>query len=232
MMKWQKLLRMWCACMVLLALGSCVPDIEDLQENNGINSTPGNRSYVDLGLSVKWANCNIGADCPWEYGAYYAWGEIEEKKDIYLDNYTWYCENADGTYFFEPIDYDISGSYRYDAAYRRWGSDWRIPTLEEIKELMYECAWSWTRVQGVYGYRVTGPSGNSIFLPAAGDRNGDEYEERGVSGYYWCGTSAYDAEEEPYGLWAHIIFFSDGEAGDLYYAERSWGFSIRPVYVY
>lgn len=231
----RKQLLLWCACLACFALCSCVEDLSDV--NLAVESRyPDSRSYVDLGLSVKWANCNIGAEYPWEYGSYFCWGETYVKDAYYLDNYFCYRESTEELveeryYYFETIDHEISGSYSYDAAYYQWGYDWRMPTYSEISELVENCSWRWTSVRGVYGYIVTGPNGNSIFLPAAGDRNGYDAEECGLSGYYWCGTSAYDYGDY-YGDSAYLLSFSDGENGDVYYAARSWGFSVRPVYRY
>ena len=219
----------WCLCIMSLSLGSCVREHENLFE---AVATPDSRSYVDLGLSVRWANCNVGAEYPWEAGDYYCWGENYVKEAYFLDNYEYYYEDssADMGYGFQLIDQEIDGTY-YDAAYSNWGYEWRMPTYEEMEELVEYCSWRWTTVRGYEGYMVTGPNGNSIFLPAAGDRNGYEYEEVGYSGYYWTGSNAYDYGDF-YGESAYILSFDSGEVGDMYYVSRSWGFSVRPVYRY
>lgn len=109
--------------------------------------------YVDLGLSVKWATCNIGANNPEEYGGYYAWGETKTK-ELYTD------ENS--VTYGKHIG-DISGNAKYDAATANWGGSWRIPTYEEVNEIMYMCTWEWTDLNGIKGYKVTGWNGNHIF---------------------------------------------------------------------
>lgn len=230
-MKGKKLLCLWSICMICLALGSCMPDIEELNEGT-VNGEPGSRSYVDLGLSVKWANCNVGAEHPWEYGGYYCWGETYEKSSYYIDDYKCYYETeySEYGYDYEFLFYDISGSSN-DVAYYQWGYSWRMPTLDEIQELMNDCSWRWTYVRGVGGYMVTGPNGNSIFLPAAGDASGSDYEEQGSSGYYWCGRLAED-EGDADGHDAYLIGFFYGDGTFLYYGDRSFGFSVRPVYKY
>lgn len=232
-MKGEKLLWLWSICMICLALGSCMPEVEDYPRAEVTDGGPGSRSYVDLGLSVKWANCNVGAEAPWEYGDYYCWGETEVKDAYFLDNYEYYYEDSsnDVGYAFTLIDSEIGGSYNWDAALANWGYEWRMPTFEEMEELVNYCSWRWTSVRGKKGYMVTGPNGNSIFLPAAGNRNGYEYEELGYSGYYWTGSSAYDFGNF-YGASAYILGFDGGEKWDMYYAARSWGFSVRPVYKY
>ncbi|MCQ2233189.1 MAG: hypothetical protein MJZ24_00425 [Paludibacteraceae bacterium] len=143
---------------------------------------------VDLGLSVKWAACNLGATKPEEYGNYYAWGETEPKT-TYTENCKW-C----------GVDYDVLKSQgvinsrgnltsRYDAATANWGAGWRMPTLDEIKELQNHCRWISTFMNGVRGYKVTGPSGRSIFLPAAGNRYGYGAHIYGFGGYYWSSSA-------------------------------------------
>ena len=119
---------------------------------------------VDLGLSVYWASCNLGASKPEEYGNYYAWGETSPKSDYTTDNYSYY--NSSTTEYIN-IGSEISGT-EYDAAHVNLGGDWRMPTKDEMQELKSKCTWKWIQISGINGYQVTGPSGKSIFLPAAG----------------------------------------------------------------
>lgn len=121
-------------------------------------------AVVDLGLSVYWCSCNVGAESPEEYGDYFAWGETKPKNSYTQANYSYY--NANTTQYID-IGSDISGT-QYDAATANLGSDWRMPTKEEIKELVDKCTWEWTQINGINGYKVTGTNGNSIFIPAAG----------------------------------------------------------------
>ncbi len=167
--------------------------------------------YVDLGLSVKWARYNVGASSPTGYGNYYAWGETSTKSE--------YTEANSKTYG-QSIG-DIAGDSRYDVARAKWGSTWRLPTANEIDELINKCSWKWTTVGGVKGYKVTGPNGNSIFLPAAGDRNGSSLLGQGSNGYYWSST--------PYGTsTAYSLTFYSGRFSRYWY-RRGYGFSVRPV---
>lgn len=179
--------------------------------------TPG--QMVDLGLSVKWAGWNVGASRPEEYGGYYAWGELHEKSDYYWDTYQYYDQEND-EYIF--IGNNISGT-QYDVARVKWGGSWRMPTLAECKELINKCTWTWTTYNGVEGQKVTGPNGNSIFLPAAGDRYGTGVYYQGSGGYYWSGT-LYEGDS---GL-AYYLRSSGGYA-DWYYSDRYDGISVRPV---
>ncbi len=178
---------------------------------------------IDLGLSVKWASCNVGATAPEEYGRYYAWGETEEKNDYSWDTYkycngtstsmTKYC-TVDNKTTLEPCD---------DVATVKWGGSWRMPTRAEQDELRNSCTWTWTTLNGVKGYRVTGPNGNSIFLPAAGYRGGTGVNYRGSLGYYWS-SSFYSY----YSNDAYYLYFSSGYC-DWYSFYRYYGLTVRPV---
>lgn len=121
-------------------------------------------AVVDLGLSVYWCSCNVGAESPEEYGDYYAWGETKPKSSYTEENYSYY--NND-TKVYTDIGENISGT-EYDAATVNLGSDWRMPTKDEFQELLDKCTWEWTQINGINGYKVTGTNGNSIFIPAAG----------------------------------------------------------------
>ena len=184
---------------------------------------------VDLGLSVKWACCNVGATKPEDYGGKYAWGETEEKSDYDLDTYKWsndsfntvtkYCTSigggtVDNKRVLDPAD---------DVAHVKWGGSWRMPTRDEINELTTKCNWQWTSLNGVNGYRVTGPNGNSIFLPAAVYRSGAELNFRGN---YWS-SSLYDYTSHC----AYALYFNDGSfyPGMQMHYSRYCGLSVRPV---
>ena len=121
-------------------------------------------AVVDLGLSVYWCSCNVGAESPEEYGDYYAWGETKPKSSYTVENYSYY--NND-TKVYTDIGENISGT-EYDAATVNLGSDWRMPTNDEFQELLDKCTWEWTQINGINGYKVTAENGNSIFIPAAG----------------------------------------------------------------
>ena len=154
--------------------------------------------WVDLGLSVKWATCNVGASLPSLYGNYYAWGETYTKGDY-----------SSGTY----------NNPSYDTASANWGGTWRMPTDAEWTELRTKCKWTWSG----NGYKVTGPNGNSIFLPAAGFRTGSSRYGAGSGGYYW--SSSLSAGN-PNDAWL-VLFISGGVNGSSGY--RCYGFSVRPV---
>ena len=162
---------------------------------------------VDLGLSVKWASFNVGATKPEEYGGYYAWGETEEKNDYSWNTYKWcggskttmtkYCTDS----YYGAVDGSLALAPEDDVAHVKWGGDWRMPTVEEMQELIAYCTWKWVAVDDVFGYMVTGSNGNSIFMPAAGYRNGTELYNCGNYGYYWGGTlNTYES------YCAHLVY--------------------------
>lgn len=188
--------------------------------------TPGQE--VDLGLpsGTIWAGWNVGASSPEQYGGYYAWGETEEKSDYDLDTYK-YKVDSDGDGFYEYINIgtNISGT-QYDVARQKWGGSWRMPTLDEIEELTSKCKWTWSQYKGVKGYKVTGPNGNSIFLPAAGYRYGTSLKYAGSNGIYRSATL-----DEHYGF--DDVWFLDFNFG-IYRSLSSYyfpfyGLSVRPV---
>ena len=120
-------------------------------------STPHMEPAVDLGLSVYWASCDLGADRPEDIGDFFAWGETSTKTVFTQENYQYYDAN---TLQYIDIGSDISGT-QYDAATVNLGSDWRMPTEAEIRELKDSCTWEWP---DQYGCKITGKNGNYIYL--------------------------------------------------------------------
>lgn len=186
--------------------------------------------YVDLGLSVKWATCNIGASVPEEYGGYYAWGETESKKKYSWRSYKWCTEGrtsltkycADSRYAM-LIDDKTELDANDDVAHVEWGGTWRIPTIVELYELYSKCKWNWMTKNGVNGYMVTGPNGKTIFLPAAGFNKGSEVCDRGIYGFYWSRLSIKTRADN-----AYCLGFLCGES-KCTNAYRYYGFTVRPV---
>ena len=204
---------------------------------------------VDLGLSVRWANANLGADMPSSFGDYYAWGETKAFGEEDYSNqmnfnynrpathvktfYSWltykYCDGLEPimTKYCSDHDYGIVDDKAElepedDVAHLHLRRDWHIPTYGEMKELVMRCVWVWTDINGTKGFQVFGPNGNSIFLPAAGCRG---YSSRRSidNGYYW--TSLVD---DSYQCNAHCLYFHSGNVSN-YYLGRYLGQSIRPV---
>ena len=178
--------------------------------------------YVDLGLSVKWATCNVGANAPEEYGDYYAWGETTTKSDYFSLNCPTFGLSYSSLQSQGYIDSEGNLTAQYDAATANWGGNWRMPTKAEQEELLNNCTWTWTTYNGVKGYNVEGPNGNSIFLPAADDRYGSSIDRAGSYGYYWSSTPG-EFSDLAYGL-----FFSSG-GHYMYDNNRGYGLSVRSV---
>lgn len=176
---------------------------------------------IDLGLpsGILWASYNVGATTPEEYGSYFAWGEIEDKDVYYWTTYS-HCDGVSNS--CHDIGADISGT-RFDVAHMRWEGDWRMPTAEEFKELVYQCDYQVTTQNGVYGFKFTGPNGNSIFFPAAGYRFNTGINKAGSSGEYWSSTVrenknyAYDTS-----MSADYVYWDC-------YINRFAGLPVRPV---
>ena len=192
------------------------PETPSQPEHNG-------HAYVDLGLSVKWATCNIGASSPSAYGDYFAWGETTTKETYYSSNCPTYGLSYSSLQSQGYIDGEGNLTSQYDAARANWGGSWRMPTYDELNELRTKCTWTWTTQNSVNGYKVTGPSGASIFLPAAGSRGGSSLYDAGSCGYYWSST--------PYGgldyLAYYLLFDSSYHYMNCY--DRYDGQSVRPV---
>ena len=169
--------------------------------------------YIDLGLSVKWAACNVGAATPSDYGYYYAWGETSTKARFTKDN----------SKTFQKAVGNIAGNTQFDAARAKWGGKWRMPTKAEMEELKTQCTWTWTTQGGHNGYKITGKNGNSIFLPAAGYRYKKGFKNVGERGYYWCAMPYEKFKKFAY----HFYFYSDCYTLD--FDGRYYGNSIRPV---
>lgn len=194
--------------------------------------------YVDLGLSVKWATCNVGASKPEDNGNLYAWGETEVKEQYNVRTSKWgfmpfslkkYNINSEqGT-----VDNKTTLDLEDDVAHVTWGGNWRMPTREEMDELHDNCTWEWTTLNGVNGYRVTskkqGYTDRSIFLPAAGYKANGRYQY-GSNGNYWSRSLMTD----PYGDGSVIcgtaacIRFNNNQA-NIGWEDRMAGLSVRPV---
>lgn len=228
------------------ALAQIIQKLEDLKGSiGGGGTTPSTMEYVDLGLpsGLKWAKCNLGASKPSDYGDFYAWGEIATKTTWAVwEFYKWMQSGqsewkyitkytiADGE--TEAIWYDSSGNFigdnittlvaADDAATQQLGSPWRMPTVDEINELLDKCTWTWTTQDGVNGHQVDGPNGNAIFLPATGYISDLFIINRGDLGYYWSSSlspSSHDAS----------LFYFDSVNHAWAYEHRRCGLSVRPV---
>ena len=202
--------------------------------------------YVDLGLpsGTKWARCNLGASKPSDYGDYFAWGETEPKTEYSWETYKWMqAGKSDWKYITkytfadgqtEGIWYDAGGNFigdnkttleaADDAATANLGSPWRMPTGDEIDELVDNCTWTETTQDGVKGYEVKSKkNGNSIFLPAAGYRESSWLDDAGSRGYYWSSSL-----ETKYSDRASRLYF-DADLHTWASGFRYSGLTVRPV---
>lgn len=172
---------------------------------------------VDLGLSVKWAACNIGALSPEEYGNYYAFAETETK---YTYNESTYLDSTNHKYGTDKktqLDLDD------DVAHVKWGGDWRIPTDVEQADISKKCVWLWGTYKGHNGYIIVGSTGNAIFLPAAGYYKGGSHWGPN-SGYYWSSVIYESIAFDQFAHEANSSFFGGVTSSHLFY-----GRSVRPV---
>ena len=213
----------------------------------GERKTINGHKFVEMGDGLKWATCNVGAEKPEDYGDYYAWGETEPKEGYSWATYKWMQEGQSAwkyitKYTFADsqtggIWYDSGGNfigddktslkdydYEDDAARQNWKSTWRTPTDAEWTWLRENCTWTWTTQNGVNGRLVTAKNGNSIFLPAAGYRDGTDLDGAGSLGNYW--SSSLD---ESYSDYVRLVYFSSGGVGRDGSRDRCYGLSVRPV---
>lgn len=184
----------------------------------GTTGTLNGFEWVDLGLDsgTKWATVNVGATKPEEYGDYYAWGEIITKSEYTVENCTTHGVQMG----------DISGDPEFDVARALWGDSWRMPAKSEMNELFEDCNWTSTTQNGVYGMKVTGPNGNSIFLPSGGHYGFDgSLTGVGTDGYFWS-SQPYSNELNNT---AYDILFMGNYCGFGSGNLRRFGQSVRPV---
>ena len=198
----------------------------------------GGHEWVDLGLpsGTLWATCNVGASSPEEYGDYFAWGETRPKG--YTENYTYnwstykwchgsgysltkYCTLSE----YGSVDNMIELEYEDDAAFVNWGAKWRMPSWEQINELVELCSWYWTTRNGQEGLLVKGPNGNTLFLPAAGYRVDRSHYLADWSGYYWSRTVASTNPN----FAGCMYFYAPNWFGGP--GSRRYGYSVRAVRV-
>lgn len=178
---------------------------------------------VDLGLpsGTLWADRNLGASSESDYGNYFAYGDITPEK---------YIGDSD------EKNYPNKNIVRtkMDAATHYWGGRWHMPTRAQAKELVRSCKWKETKIGNKFGYRITGPNGNSIFLPSAGfmmfgrGQTTPDYCDQGSRGDYWCGeVNLKETEANAY----EIYFATDGHSWHYVTDGWKWGYCpIRPVW--
>ena len=218
------------------------PPRPSLSSNDNNVGSSGNHEFVDLGLpsGTLWATCNVGANNPWEYGDYFAWGETTPKTDYgeFTYKYNKYGDGDDGKF----TKYCYKKKYGYkrftdslttlersdDVAFVHWGNNWCMPTESQWRELEKNATWTRTTRNGINGIEVKGLNENSIFLPAAGEKtplsiNGNA-SWVGFSGYYW--SSSLDLH---YPRFAQMFIFNDNRYPSTLHSYRYYGYPVRPV---
>lgn len=191
---------------------------------------------VDLGLSVKWANANLGANAPEDHGDYYSWGETETKETY--DWTTYKYANGSEQKLTKYMPQDVEDYYlkfwdgvgepdgktvlekEDDAASQTLGGKWRMPIIQEMEELRSRCTWVFD--EDKKGYVVTGTNGNAIFLPLAGNWVYSSVLSLGDFGLYWSSTICPDPRHG-------LCFYLTPSEARRYTNPRAYGFPIRPV---
>ena len=230
--------------------GNGAVDIDDLNIVINVivgkddNGSHGQGDWVDLGLpsGTLWASRNIGAASPEDYGDHFAWGEITPKLEYSWETYKWFNEyyDTEGNFHYgltkycthftggldDFVDNKIELDMDDDAAAANWGGGARMPSLDQIEELLNTCSWQFAQRNDVNGQLVTGPNGNSIFLPAAGIFKDAALRDNGYYGAYWS-HALYSVSQGGVGS----LFFDWGSSYlDSNYA-RCYGLTIRAVRV-
>ena len=182
---------------------------------------------IDLNLpsGTLWSCCNVDTDhpkkqSPINYGGYYAWGETETKATYVLNNYTHYDQSSHN---YVNLSDEIAGT-QYDVAHVKWGGSWVMPSRTQIIELLDNCTYEWTTLNGVKGAKFTSKTnGASIFLPATGYRNEDGLYVAGLNGVYWSSTLSSSSLAFSYGYY----FSSDNTVESN--SGLGFGYAVRPV---
>lgn len=172
---------------------------------------------VDLGLpsGTKWATFNVGAVKPADFGGFYAWGETVQKTDYSYDDYTiWSKYSSSGS--------RVRLSSSDDVATKLWGGSWHMPTYEQMKELVNNCSWFWTTINGVCGHLVLGSNYHVIFMPAAGTKADGSHNVANRRLTYWTSDSNNSST-------AYCMYSWEDDARDVSSVSRTFGYSVRPV---
>lgn len=203
------------------------------ESDDTIIQTPQNiingHEFVDLGLPsrLKWATCNIGAHKPEEFGKYFAWGEEITKGAFTKDN----CNTVKCRFFGSIIE--RNGNFT-DTAKANWGSTWKLPSNQDFQELIVNCKWVWTDINGVKGMKVIGPNSNWIFLPAAGVYHDTECKHLDINGIpygsYWSLTPINSDYGRADSLGFGLSFNNNQDLRHQIYSSACYeGHSVRPV---
>ena len=215
-----------------VALSDIIQKLEELKEkikNGGGGGAVSTMESVDLGLpsGLKWAKCNLGASSPSKSGNYYAWGEIDTKRTYSSDTYKW--SNDIGMEKYNETDGKIVLDPEDDVATQKLGKPWHIPTMADFQELIDKCTWFWTTLDGINGYEVKGPNGNSIFLPAAGLRRRRSLMYDVMSVKLWANQLYFSPDYNQIMNIFGTIFDATRWDHQISSADREEGLPVRPV---
>lgn len=197
-----------------------LPTIAPLVEYGPTEGSLTGHAWVDMGVpsGTRWATCNVGATKPENPGKLYGWGEVAAKTAYTQENSKTYAKDMP----------DITGDESYDVATATWGEGWRMPTKEEFAELLFYCDWDYVQQGGRWGSLITSrKTGNTIFLPATGFRDGASHELATTNGYYWTSTPLVNSWNN-----GAYMYQYGGALGEVSCGERSYGYAVRPVMCY
>lgn len=186
--------------------------------------------FVNLGLpsGLLWAQSNIGAAFSSDDGDYYAWGETETKTDYSWNTYKWGSDDNNLSKYNWSLDRKSTLDSDDDVATVKWGDGCRLPSYDDFEELQRKCDWTWEDdYNGAKGYLVTGPNGNTIFLPISGYYKNDVLTNYGKCAYYWSKSVGYNGS-------SYALNFANGylRTYDTTSLDRCYGTSVRPVAEY
>lgn len=193
------------------------------KKSQSTNKNMHNRhEYVDLGLNVMWATCNVGAKSPEDYGQYFAWGEIRPKSSYIQDNSATTGQELD----------DISGKSKYDAASANWGGQWRMPTIDDVKDFFDNVSVSIVTINDVVGMEaVSKINGKKIFLPYGGTRRATSAFNMEECGNYWISTPHEFLDDQSYAI---NLYINEEDPTRVQLGPlcnfRDYGLLIRPVF--
>lgn len=220
------------SCLCFLSFSKCDPDPEPdpiTDQEYVVSGSQDGHDFVDLGLSVRWATCNIGApdNNPSRIGQYYSWGGTSHQTSFEWADYSYWTDyNGDGYWYYDELidlGMDISGT-KYDVANKRWGSKWRMPTKTEMEELLKKCVISVTTRDNTFGFKLKGPNGNCIFLPATGYYDRQQSYSL-TSGQYWTSSRCPNPDNDR----AWIGSIGKSGYGSIYWSTRRSGLNVRAV---
>lgn len=216
---------------IIILLSIIIASIRLSAQHTEASGTINEHPYIDLGLSVKWATMNIGAEYETDYGNSYAWGEVKPKGFFAWKTYFDSKDQQGKSFKIYRVGgkMKISSNSDHDAARANWGGTWRLPTIEEMTELIEKCVWTWKSSPVGSGYIVTGPNGNSIFLPASGSNEGYYKKKENNGGYYMTNSISSKSPDCPMILGFYVD--DDFSSGPKVYSfsNRSYGISVRAV---